>query len=153
MADIQTLKKKLHAACLKQTEEKRQTCLQALRAVQESLSSETKSTAGDKHETGRAMIQLERERLGAQLAKIEEELTELHKIDPTEICDRVRQGAVVMTSGMNYFVGLSIGALKVDGIDFFAISLQSPIGMELNGKTKGSKINFRGRDFEILEIG
>ena len=31
------------------------------------LESESKSSAGDKHETGRAMVQLEREKLGEQI--------------------------------------------------------------------------------------
>ena len=35
------------------------------------LESESKSSAGDKHETGRAMIQLEREKLGEQIKKAE----------------------------------------------------------------------------------
>ena len=37
-------------------------------ALQLALTSESKSSAGDKHETGRAMIQLEREKLGNQIA-------------------------------------------------------------------------------------
>ena len=37
---------------------------ESIKSIQESLSSETKSSAGDKHETGRAMLQLEREKLG-----------------------------------------------------------------------------------------
>ena len=40
-------------------------------SLQESLNSETKSSAGDKHETGRAMVQLEQEKLGQQLQEIE----------------------------------------------------------------------------------
>ena len=37
---------------------------------QRALQSETKSSAGDKHETGRAMLQLEMEKAGQQLAGI-----------------------------------------------------------------------------------
>ena len=42
-----------------------------LEEIQESLLSETKSSAGDKHETGRAMLQLEREKTGQQLSEIQ----------------------------------------------------------------------------------
>ena len=38
----------------------------AINRAQESLDSESKSSAGDKHETGRAMAQLEMEKLGGQ---------------------------------------------------------------------------------------
>ena len=37
----------------------------------EALASESKNSAGDKHETGRAMLQLEREKLGEQIKKTE----------------------------------------------------------------------------------
>ena len=37
---------------------------------QKALQSETKSSAGDKHETGRAMLQLEMEKAGQQLSGI-----------------------------------------------------------------------------------
>ena len=147
-----TIKEKLHAACVEVLEEKRTLCLKELDAVKESLMSETKSTAGDKHETGRAMIQLERERLGVQLAKIEAEMNVLRKIDPLEDSDRIRLGSVVKTTGMNYFIALSLGEMKVDGMEFFVISLQSPIGEILNGKSAGDRINFRGKEFEIQEI-
>ncbi|MWD30855.1 3-oxoacyl-ACP synthase, partial [Aquicoccus sp. SCR17] len=40
-------------------------------ALQESLNSETKSSAGDKHETGRAMVQLEQEKLAQQLVELD----------------------------------------------------------------------------------
>jgi len=42
-----------------------------IREIEGALASETKSSAGDKHETGRAMIQLEREKLGQQLSEAE----------------------------------------------------------------------------------
>ena len=45
------------------------------------LNSETKSSAGDKHETGRSMIQLEREKSGEQIKKIEKEHQIFSKIN------------------------------------------------------------------------
>ena len=49
--------------------------------IQNSLQSETKSSAGDKHETGRAMLQLEREKTGHQLAEIQKQKGILAKIN------------------------------------------------------------------------
>ena len=45
---------------------------QIIRSNQNALNSETKSSAGDKHETGRAMLQLEMEKASQQLAVVDE---------------------------------------------------------------------------------
>ena len=51
-----------------------------INALKADLGSETKSSAGDKHETGRAMIQLEQERLGAQFSAAKRQWEVLQRI-------------------------------------------------------------------------
>ena len=57
-----TIKQELYKLCLEYVENRFQTIQNTIKEIQESLGSETKSSAGDKHETGRAMLQLEREK-------------------------------------------------------------------------------------------
>jgi len=61
------VKEKIHQKCVALATEKQNEITHSIIRVQESLAAEGKSTAGDKHETGRAMLQLEREKLGLQL--------------------------------------------------------------------------------------
>src|SRR5690606_37486162 len=65
------LKQLLFDKCSEYIETRLSTIQSNIGEIQESLTSETKSSAGDKHETGRAMLQLEREKAGQQLAEIE----------------------------------------------------------------------------------
>ena len=65
------LKQDLCHQCQAFIDNRLRTIQKTINEIQESLTSETKSSAGDKHETGRAMLQLEREKAGNQLAEIQ----------------------------------------------------------------------------------
>lgn len=123
-----------------------------IREVQESMTSETKSSAGDKHETGRAMLQLEREKAGQQLAEIEKLNQLLSKIDLTKSSEIIGLGSVVFTTHANYFIAVSAGELKVGDHSFFAISASTPIAKLLLGKQAGDSIVFREQQFEITAV-
>ncbi len=120
--------------------------------IQEALTSETKSSAGDKHETGRAMLQLEREKLGHQLAKAEEMKQVMAKVHLQENMKIIGLGSCVTTSKGNYFLAISAGAFTNKDISIFCISIGTPIGKLLLGKTIGEVIVFKGEKIEILEI-
>ena len=68
---MKNVKENLHLQCVNFVENRFQTIQKTIKEIQESLATETKSSAGDKHETGRAMLQLEREKSGNQLAEIQ----------------------------------------------------------------------------------
>ena len=72
--------------------------------IQKALQSETKSSAGDKHETGRAMLQLERERLGNQLAEAKKLQESLRKLQIENTYNKVAFGSLVRTNQLNYFI-------------------------------------------------
>ena len=123
----------------------------ALKSLQESLQSEAKSSAGDKHETGRAMIQLEQEKLEKQLFELE---TQLKKIDSFKLekYERVKFGSIVKTNSGNYFILSSIGKLEFNNEEFMVISGESPLAKSLNNSSVGDKIEFNGRGIEVLEL-
>ncbi len=65
-----TFKQKLHSALIEEVEKRSANLQDSLNDALDSTANETKSTAGDKHETGRAMAQLEQEKIGSQIAEI-----------------------------------------------------------------------------------
>ena len=67
MIEVSVLKKALFNHCRSLLEKKMGVLEQQKENLQKDLTSEAKSSAGDKHETGRAMIQLELEKLGNQI--------------------------------------------------------------------------------------
>ncbi|MEM1003158.1 MAG: 3-oxoacyl-ACP synthase [Bacteroidota bacterium] len=120
--------------------------------IETSLNSETKSTAGDKHETGRAMLQLEREKAGAQLKDLQRQQEVLGRIQIEIKSERVALGSLVITNKASYFMSTSLGEIKFENQIIYAISLQSPIGQLLMGKSVGDITNFRGVDIQIDKI-
>ncbi|SHE56671.1 hypothetical protein SAMN03080594_101642 [Arenibacter palladensis] len=121
-------------------------------SLQEALTSETKSSAGDKHETGRAMIQLEREKLGNQLAEAQLLQELFKKIPPHTKTSMVGLGSLVITDQHNYYMGISAGELKMDGVSYFAIAPNTPIGKLLLGKAVGDMVVFNSRKIVIRQI-
>ena len=146
------IKQALYEQCAVLVSNRLETVKKQIAQIQESLSSETKSTAGDKHETGRAMLQLEREKAGQQLAEINKIKEVLSRIDVKIASKKVGLGSVVFTSQANYFVAVSLGELKVNDVAFYAISPSTPIGQLLLGKGVLDAIDFRGNSFKILDI-
>ncbi len=120
--------------------------------IQESLASETKSTAGDKHETGRAMLQLEREKAGQQLAEVQKLQEILNKIDISYSSEHIRLGSLVYTSQGNYFLSISTGKISIKNESYFAIATNAPIGKLLLGKTSEDDFSFNGNKIKISKI-
>ncbi|WP_370226936.1 3-oxoacyl-ACP synthase [Mesoflavibacter sp.] len=148
----QNIKTQLLQLCNQSLETRLQSVLAVIEDIKQSLQSETKSSAGDKHETGRAMLQLEREKAGHQLAEIEKTKQILSKINTELTSKNIGLGSVVFTTTSNYFISISAGEIKVESEVFYAISANTPIGQLLLGKSVGDKVTFRNMSFEITEI-
>ncbi|MDB4204642.1 3-oxoacyl-ACP synthase [Polaribacter sp.] len=119
---------------------------------QKALQSETKSSAGDKHETGRAMLQLEMEKAGQQLSGIAKMKIVLSKIDVLKSSKNACLGSIIFTDKARYFLSISAGQLVVADKSYFAISVASPIGKLLLGKQEKDAISFNGITIVINEI-
>ncbi|MBD1260119.1 3-oxoacyl-ACP synthase [Maribacter polysiphoniae] len=146
------LKKNLYWFCMDFVQERISRIQSQMEEVQEALTSETKSSAGDKHETGRAMLQLEREKLGRQLAEAENMLQVLNKVDISSKKEIASLGSLVKTAGAHYFLAISAGEYKIGTEKYYCISMNTPIGIMLFGKGVGDTLNFNGNELRILEI-
>jgi transcription elongation GreA/GreB family factor len=143
----------LLAHCQQYIAQRLGTITDAQAAIRQALNEETKSTAGDKHETGRAMMQLEQEKLSAQLAEVQQ-LRQV--IDRTQLFDLppgIGEGSLVLTSQGNYFIAISAGKVELEGRLYYLVSLASPIGAALAGKQAGDSVPFRGQNITIQEVG
>lgn len=124
----------------------------SITGVQESLTSETKSSAGDKHETGRAMLQLEREKLGKQLEEVDKMKQSLARVDIKNPSEKIRLGSLVHTSKADYFLAISAGECKLGVKKVFCISSETPIGKLLLGKLVKDTFIFNGEEIQVLGI-
>ena len=140
----------LHALCHAFIEERIAAARTAMRAAQESSSSETKSSAGDKYETGREMANAERDRNAAHLQQAQQLQAELARISPDLPCDTVRPGALVSTSRGRFYISISAGQLP--GLDVFAVSPAAPVAVALKGLRAGEEAAFNDKTVRVLAI-
>ena len=101
--DLAALKLKVHQKCLYLALTKIESLKSELVALQEASNQDTKSSAGDKYETGRSMIMLEKEKLGVQLMEAYKLKKALDLIDLGKSINKVSLGALVKESNNFYY--------------------------------------------------
>lgn len=129
-----------------------QTAQQAMKAAQEAANAESKSSAGDKYETTRALMQIERDRHAAQLVEALKLQKELESLAWEQTTSTARAGSLVSTNQGHFFIAVSIGKITLDGTDYFAISTASLIGSQLLNRKAGDEFQFQNKLFQIQEI-
>lgn len=145
-------KEKLFNACIEFVNKRAQTVTTIISSNQKALSSETKSSAGDKHETGRAMLQLEMEKASLQLEGVYTMERILKRINIIECNTVIKLGSLIITNKMNYFIAISAGKITIDNQNFYAISISSPIGQLLLGKTTSETFIFNNKTVLIKAV-
>lgn len=146
------LKGELLKLCKSFVQDRIQNAENAMQNAQQSANSEERSTAGDKHDTARAMSHLEQEKSAKYLdeaIKLKRALSELLKAQPSDVIDF---GSLVVTNQGTYFIALSIGAIKLNNINYFIVSPTSPIAIAFKGLVVGDKATFNGRTFLVEEV-
>ncbi len=123
-----------------------------IKEAQHAANNETKSSAGDKHETGRAMAQLETEKLTKQLGEALKLSELLHKINPQVKHQLIGLGSLVITTNGNFFISASLGKIELNEITYFAISSISPIGQLLIQKKENDSFSFNNKTYVINKV-
>jgi transcription elongation GreA/GreB family factor len=118
----------------------------------ESRDEETKNTMGDKYETGRAMVEMEMDKLHEQLDQLIKQKKVLSNLKSDAVLDHVDFGSLVETNLGKYFIAVGLGMLTVENEKIYCISLASPVGQAIRDKKAGEKVNFQGRDIKIIKI-
>lgn len=122
-----------------------------LEEIKQGLASDTKSTAGDKHETSRAMAHIELEKLSVQLLQLREQEAILQSIDVNYSSSIVEHGSYVKCSIGNFFISIPFGEVK-GRENCFAVSPASPLIQKMLGKKVEDSIDFNGRQITITSI-
>jgi hypothetical protein len=125
---------------------------QLLASIKESRDGETKSSAGDKYETSRAMTQNEMEKCEVQLDHIRMLQHELSRIDLDKTYSTAETGSLVITGEGRYFISVGIGKVIVANVSVYVISAVSPLGRFLSGKSPGDTGTFQGKEFRVLSV-
>lgn len=146
------LRKKLHDACVNYVRKSMDAAELGIKEAQKASNEDTKSSAGDKYETGRAMMQQETNRNLTQLNEANKLMVALNRISTNGIGIKAETGSVIVTNNGNFYLAISAGSLSVDGKTYFAVSPASPIGALLMGKTVGNSFNLNGKLYVVQAV-
>ena len=126
---------------------------QNLLNIEQSKAQETKSSAGDKFETGRAMLQAEEDKLFGQLNRNKDLLLKLKVIMQSNLTSSsIREGSLVFSDKQVFFLGLGLGKVVCSGKQVFSVSSEAPLAKKLYGKSVGDSFEINGQEYKIAII-
>jgi len=150
---MEDFKSRLYRRCMDFVLQRIDTAETALKQAQEASNDDTKSSAGDKFETTREMMQQDIARNKNLLFDGQQNLQLLSSLENTPSAgDTVRNGSLVNTSKGIFYISISAGQLNVEDRQVFAISAASPIGKLLIGKKAGESFSFNQNEYTIQDI-
>lgn len=123
-----------------------------LKNQQEGLHSASESTAGDKHNTSRAMMHIEIDKNSKQLSQTLQLKKLLSAISLQKKHTEVGLGTLVKTDTTWLFIAVPFGKIQVNKEDVMCISLASPIGQKLKGLKPHQSITFNNTTINIKEV-
>ncbi|MCX6290504.1 MAG: hypothetical protein NT126_01915 [Bacteroidetes bacterium] len=149
---LMTFKEKVYKKCVESVNDKITLMQTVLNDLTVGAENDSKSSAGDKHETARAMMQMEHEKISRQLDEMLLQKSVLERMDFPKQVPVVTLGSLVKTDTIFLFVSIALGKIMVDGISVIALSPQSPLGEKLMGLHTGDDAEMNGVSYTIEKI-
>lgn len=128
------------------------TAQNALNSANASANDETKSSAGDKYETTREMLQQQIEKDSAALQEAIKQKQLLLLINPAVTHKEIKTGSVVRTDKINFYIAISAGLLVAEDQKYTAVSPSSPVGLKMIGKQSGDSFNINNITHSIVSV-
>jgi hypothetical protein len=146
------LKKELYRLCLDHVQKRIAAAELAIAEAQGAANDDTKSSAGDKYETGREMMQQETNRNLGQLNEANKLRVALNQVNTGVIFETAETGSLVITDKASFYIAVSAGTLVVNDKVYFAVSPASPVGLKLKGLQAGNKFNLNDNFYLIKKV-
>lgn len=145
-------KSKIHSYYIQLIEKKIKTLRFQINDLAEDAQNDAKGSAGDKHGTALSMMHLEQEKLNQKLKENLDQLALLESIDSSKQNTIVALGSLVATDTFTFYISSALPKINIGNQDIIALSLQSPLGLAMKGKTKNDSFSFNGISYIIQEI-
>ncbi len=146
------LKEQLYLLCWEYIRKRESEIRKVIADAQEAANNDSKSSAGDKFETGREVMQQEIDLNLERLNELNKLKLTLEKIIPGQINSVAVPGSVVYTNNGNYYITISAGSPKTDSGSFYAISAAAPIGAKLANKKAGDSFAFNDKTYVVERV-
>jgi hypothetical protein len=147
------LKERLLAECKRYVASRISTANESMVNAQQAANEEGKSSVGDKYETGRAMMQIERDKAARQLDEALKLKNIIDQISTEMGTEKIMLGSLVITNSKKIFISIGIGKLFLDDEEFLVVAPGSPLGKQLMGLEVNDETMFNNERLTILEIG
>jgi hypothetical protein len=145
-------KRELKEACQKLLEQRVKISSDAVKQLQEDANAEQKSSAGDKHETARAMAQIEIDMNAKQAEETKRQLTFLNSCQFNSTDEIITNGSIVETNSAIFFIAIGLGSIQCGATQVMTIAPASPLSAALRGKRAGDKFILNGKENVILTV-
>ncbi|MEJ6711602.1 MAG: hypothetical protein QNK65_05495 [Flavobacteriales bacterium] len=120
-------------------------------AHKQDLETASKSSAGDKHETARAMIHLEQEKLGFQYQQVFKQLKMLSQCDVYKHAT-IQSGSLILTDKALIYISVALGKIQFKNKLVYVISPVSPLAQVFLNANATHTLSFQGTPYVVLEI-
>lgn len=121
-------------------------------SLQQEKGEETKSSAGDKFETSREMMNQSINRLEGSLQQQKKQLQQLQELKTIKQTKKISVGSFVSTKKTNFLFGLAFGKVNSHKGNIFALSLNSPLGKLFFDKEVGDTVTMNQTSYTIKSI-
>jgi hypothetical protein len=125
---------------------------QLIADISDAVNAETKSSAGDKHETGRARMQAEQERLQNQLYEVNLLVEQFDRLKGVKTSGTVLAGSLVYTDRGVFFVAIALGKVQVAEHPVQVISPNSPFALKMMGLKTGESFELNAVRYTIIAV-
>lgn len=142
-------KEQVYDACIHEITKRLDFFYKMINDLKEGAMNDAKSSAGDKHETSRAMMQIEQEKAAKQLNEALEMKQMLEKINTYTQSKSVGVGSFIKTNIGYFYIAVPIGKLNIFNQDVFVISAKSPLGAKLIGLKSHDSIDINAKKVNI----
>lgn len=113
---------------------------------------DSKSSAGDKHETAMAMMQIELSNLGQNLHSLEVQIEQVNRIGLKGSTSYVTQGSLVLLENDWLFIIAASTKAIIDGVTINFISPSAPVALLILGKSEGEVVMINSKPRTIKRI-
>ncbi len=123
-----------------------------VKTAQEAANNETKSTAGDKHDTARELMQQEKNKAAQNLGNLIKFRRVIHQLKNPVSKDKIQFGSLFLTNQGYVFIGLPLGNIVYQENKVICISAVSPLAKAFISKTVGEDVHFASVQYSINKI-
>lgn len=142
-------KKEAVEACIQVLDDRIAQARLDLKKTQDSANNETKSSMGDKYETGRAMAQNEKQKLQVSLVNMLQQKKAINQVKFSDT-EEIRFGSLVQTDSQTFFISTALGEVSNGSETFYAMSPISPMAQALSGEK--DEVKFNGKNIKIVSV-